>query len=210
MASITPTDTNSSPEAISFRDLPSELRQLIYPYALEVQPGLQAPPLLLALASEPYLHAEALEVFQRLNFVLSLQNDIVLEAKKAEEILEIRNLTVIWDCRLRISSLGIVVPIVSAIKTLYGSNNLETITFDLRKAKPFESVFIDPWLFQARLRYLRHRYGIRYWVVLVRYYKYRYVSIKNRFLHRFLPRTLQFLFSLLLSPRTTILFGLYP
>src|SRR6266498_5266188 len=30
-------------------------------------------------------------------------------------------------------------------------------------------------------------------MVLVRYYKYRYVSIRNRFLHRFLPRTTLFL-----------------
>jgi hypothetical protein len=36
----------------------------------------------------------------------------------------------------------------------------------------------------------------RYWIVLVRYYKDRYVSIRNRFLHRFLFRTLLFLLPL--------------
>jgi hypothetical protein len=37
----------------------------------------------------------------------------------------------------------------------------------------------------------------RYWIVLVRYYKDRYVSIRNRFLYRFLSRIFLFLFLLI-------------
>jgi hypothetical protein len=36
----------------------------------------------------------------------------------------------------------------------------------------------------------------RYWIILIRYYKDRYVSIGNRFLHRFLSRIFLFLFPL--------------
>jgi hypothetical protein len=49
----------------------------------------------------------------------------------------------------------------------------------------------------------------RYWIILVRYYKDRYVSIRNRFLYRFLSRTLLKKIFKLFLPRTTILFNFY-
>jgi len=146
MASTSPTNTNSSPKAISFKDLPWELRQLIYPHALELQPGLQAPPLLLALASEPHLYEEAREVYKRVNFVLNYRTEAAFRAMAPEALLEIPNLTVVWERDRSSVYLHRENTVATAIGTLYGPNNLETITFDLTGAGPFDNFFIDPWI----------------------------------------------------------------
>ncbi|KAE9372495.1 hypothetical protein N431DRAFT_457204 [Stipitochalara longipes BDJ] len=146
MATNQPTTRSGPIEAVYLRNLPYELRHLIYPHELELQPALQAPPLLIALASEPDLCAEAHAVYEKINFVLTLQNHLIMEAMEPRTLIQIRHLTVVWEKHYNPNS-PFSDPPLRAMRTLDGKrNNFETITFDLRKGNAFESTFGGPWV----------------------------------------------------------------
>jgi hypothetical protein len=53
---------------------------MFYENSLELEPGLQAPPFLRALAAVPELYTEAKSIFKKINFVLTLQNSAAFQA----------------------------------------------------------------------------------------------------------------------------------
>jgi hypothetical protein len=125
-------------EVLSLLSLPLELRRLLYGEALELQPGLQAPALLLALAAEPELQIEALPIFKKVNFVLTLRNQAVFLALPNKDLLSIRHLTILWE-GLRSISLSGPNPLLVAVNMAAAQNSLETITLDMRQENPFTS-----------------------------------------------------------------------
>jgi hypothetical protein len=110
---------------------------MIYENSLELEPGLQAPSLLLALAGVPELYTEAKSIFKKINFVLTLQNSAAFQALPQRELHSIRHLTVLWDT---FESVRLVPPALHrALMMAAMGTNLETLTLDLRKENPFRT-----------------------------------------------------------------------
>lgn len=74
------------------KELPFELRALIYPHALILQHDNSAPPLLLALAADTGLYAEAQLMYQKINATVTSKNQDVFGKLKMGELMKIRHL----------------------------------------------------------------------------------------------------------------------
>jgi hypothetical protein len=114
------------------RGLPPELRNILYHNALELQPGFQAPTLILALAADPKLYAEVVSIFKQINFVPTLQNMRAFKEMSEENLLKIRHLTVVW----KVAHSRITWPLPQlwdAHTVVYTKNNFETMTLDYGK-----------------------------------------------------------------------------
>ena len=59
---------------------------MVYENSLELEPSLQAPNLLLALAAVPELYTEAKCIFKKINFLLTLQNSAAFQALPQKEL----------------------------------------------------------------------------------------------------------------------------
>jgi len=53
---------------------------MVYENSLELESGLQAPTFLLTLTAVPELYTEAKSIFEKINFVLTLQNSAAFQA----------------------------------------------------------------------------------------------------------------------------------
>jgi hypothetical protein len=78
------------------KELPFELRALIYSHALILQHDGNAPALLLALAADAGLFAEAQRVYQTINSTLASENQDVFGKLKKSELMKIRHLTCVF------------------------------------------------------------------------------------------------------------------
>jgi hypothetical protein len=88
------------------KELPFELRALIYPHALILQHDNSAPHLLYALAADADLYAEAQPIYQAINAIISTKNQDAFRKLKMSELTKIRHLRVVFP--------GVYVPHYSA------------------------------------------------------------------------------------------------
>jgi hypothetical protein len=72
------------------KELPFELRALIYPHALILQPDNTAPNFLLALAADATLYAEARSIFRANNEILTTKNQDALGKLRMTDIRYLR------------------------------------------------------------------------------------------------------------------------
>jgi hypothetical protein len=79
------------------KELPFELRALIYPHALILQHDGNAPALLLALAADAGLFAEAQRIYQAINSTLTNENQDVFGKLKMSELMKIRHLKCVFS-----------------------------------------------------------------------------------------------------------------
>jgi hypothetical protein len=137
MASNPPTSTTPLTTLHSIGNIPSELQRMVYENSLELEPGLQAPPFLVALPAVPELYTEANSIFKKINFVLTLQNSAAFQALSQKELRSIRHLTVIWDSLQSVMLLPPSAnPLHRALTMASMDASLETLTLDLRKGDP--------------------------------------------------------------------------
>jgi hypothetical protein len=78
------------------KELPFELRALIYPHALILQHDGNAPALLLALAADAGLFAEAQRTYQAINSTLTNGNQDVFGKLKMSELMKTRHLKCVF------------------------------------------------------------------------------------------------------------------
>jgi hypothetical protein len=78
------------------KGLPFELRALIYPHALIMQHDGSAPALLLALAADAGLFAQAQSIYQAINSTLTNENQDVFGKLKRSELMKIRHLKCVF------------------------------------------------------------------------------------------------------------------
>jgi hypothetical protein len=78
------------------KELPFELRALIYPHFLILQHDGNAPALLLALAADAGLFAEAQRTYQTINSTLTDENQDVFGKLKMSELMKIRHLKCVF------------------------------------------------------------------------------------------------------------------
>jgi hypothetical protein len=110
------------------KTLPMELRVLVYMNGLQLQPGLQAPALLLALAANQDLYAEALPIYEKINFFAKIRNKQLFLKMPLKDLLKIRHLTLVWEGNDLTPDRGW---LSLTANRAYLQNNLETITIDL-------------------------------------------------------------------------------
>jgi hypothetical protein len=79
------------------KELPFELRALIYPHALILQHDGNALALLLALAADAGLFAEAQRTYQAINSTLTNENQDVFGKLKMSELMKIRHLKCVFS-----------------------------------------------------------------------------------------------------------------
>jgi hypothetical protein len=80
----------------TIKELPFELRVLIYPHALILQHDGNAPALLLALAADAGLFAEVQRAYQAINSTLTNKNQDVFGKLKRGELMRIRHLKCVF------------------------------------------------------------------------------------------------------------------
>jgi hypothetical protein len=78
------------------KELPFELRALIYPHALIMQPDNTAPNFLLALAADATLYAEARSIYRAMNAILTTKNQDAFGQLKMSELMRIRHLRCVF------------------------------------------------------------------------------------------------------------------
>jgi hypothetical protein len=78
------------------KELPFELRSLIYPHALILQHDNSAPSLLLALAADTGLYAEAQLIYQKINATVMTENQDTFGKLKMGELMKIRHLRCVF------------------------------------------------------------------------------------------------------------------
>lgn len=98
---IATTGARNSKSVFRIRDLPPEIREKSFERELEVQVGRQAPPLLLALAADPPLYAEALRIYMKIDFALTARNWQQFRDMPQRQLFRIRQLYVAWERDLR-------------------------------------------------------------------------------------------------------------
>ena len=75
--------------------LPPEIRVKIYPHALALNYNNQAPALLLALAKEPILYAEARFLYLKINARVDESNKEAFKARHSKQLLQLRHLMLV-------------------------------------------------------------------------------------------------------------------
>jgi hypothetical protein len=78
------------------KELPFELRALIYPHALILQHDNSAPNFLLALAADVSLYAEAQPIYQAINAIVTTDNQAAFGKLKMSELIRIRHLRCVF------------------------------------------------------------------------------------------------------------------
>jgi hypothetical protein len=136
---------------------------MVYENSLKLEPGLQTPPFLLALAAVPARYTEAKSIFEKINFVLTLQNSAAFQALPQKELRSIRHLTVLWDTRQNVTLLPPSAnPLHRALIMASVESSLETLTLDLRKENPFRGpVRCHIWMTVLKFFISRAQGGIR-------------------------------------------------
>ena len=107
------------------KELPFELRALIYPYALILQHDDSAPALLLALAADAELFAEAHRIYQAINSTLTAENQDVFGKLKLSELMRIRHLKCVFPG--------------SYVKSIFHSNHIKTRYLFLHPSPSFST-----------------------------------------------------------------------
>jgi hypothetical protein len=79
------------------KELPFELRALIYPHALILQPDNTAPDFLLALAADAGLYAEARSIYRAINAIITTENQDAFGKLKMSELMRIRHLRCVFS-----------------------------------------------------------------------------------------------------------------
>ena len=78
------------------KELPYELRALVYPHALILQPDNTAPNFLLALAADATLYADARSIYRAINAILTTKNQDAFGKLKMSELMRIRHLRCVF------------------------------------------------------------------------------------------------------------------
>jgi hypothetical protein len=78
------------------QELPFELRALIYPHALVLQHDNSAPTLLLALAADPVLYAEAQSMYRAINAIVTTKTQDAFGKLKWSELMKTRHLRFVF------------------------------------------------------------------------------------------------------------------
>lgn len=84
----------ASPPSLLYK-LPPEVRMKIYPHALALNHNNQPPALLLALAKEPILYAEARSLYLKINARVDQSNREAFKARPSKQLLQIRHLMLV-------------------------------------------------------------------------------------------------------------------
>jgi hypothetical protein len=79
------------------KELPFELRALIYPHALILRPDNAAPDFLLALAADAGLYAEARSIYRAINAIITTENQDAFGKLKMVELMRIRHLRCVFS-----------------------------------------------------------------------------------------------------------------
>jgi hypothetical protein len=78
------------------KELPFELRALIYPHTLILQHDNSAPTFLLALAADAVLYAEAQRIYRAINAIVTTKNQDAFGKLKMSELMSIRHLRLVF------------------------------------------------------------------------------------------------------------------
>ncbi|CZR58789.1 uncharacterized protein PAC_08681 [Phialocephala subalpina] len=119
----------------SVQDLPRELREQIWEHQLDLQPTLLPPALL--LSGNHFLQEELNQVFRKVNYVVTIQNQAVFRRMPMDRLMELRHITVMWEGSgnpaLAGTMSGAVAPLNldSAMTKL--KNNFESLTMDFQR-----------------------------------------------------------------------------
>ncbi|KAF8846770.1 hypothetical protein BDZ45DRAFT_784966 [Acephala macrosclerotiorum] len=116
------------------QDLPRELREQIWEHQLDLQPTFLPPPLL--LAGNHFLQEELTEVFRKVNYVVTIQNQAAFRRMPMDDLMQLRHLTVMWEGNgdpVLAPLPGTLTPLNldSAVAKL--KNNFESLTMDFRR-----------------------------------------------------------------------------
>ena len=79
------------------KELPFELRALIYPHALILQSDNTTPDFLLALAADAGLYAEARSIYRAINAIITTENQDAFGKLKMGELMRIRHLRCVFS-----------------------------------------------------------------------------------------------------------------
>jgi len=79
------------------KELPFELRALIYPHALILQSDNTTPDFLLALAADAGLYAEARSIYRAINAIITTENQDAFGKLKMSELMRIRHLRCVFS-----------------------------------------------------------------------------------------------------------------
>jgi hypothetical protein len=86
---------NGNLPIIQVKDLPSEVRLIIYSDELSINHLFQPPPLLVALASNPVLYAEARKLYHTSNISITKPKDI-FKKRSMKSIFQLRTILLTW------------------------------------------------------------------------------------------------------------------
>jgi hypothetical protein len=85
-----------SPSSLLYK-FPPEIRIKIYPHALALNYNNQPPALLLALAKDPIMYAEARSVYLKINARVDQSNREAFKARRFKQLLQIRHLMLVGN-----------------------------------------------------------------------------------------------------------------
>ena len=83
-----------------YKNLAVEIRLLILPTLVELQPNNSVPAILVALYKDPELYAEALEMYRKVNKVVTVKNQAEFQKTKMVDLLKIRCIRLLLEPRI--------------------------------------------------------------------------------------------------------------
>ncbi|CAL3962273.1 unnamed protein product [Diplocarpon coronariae] len=120
----------------AFKELPNEIRSMIYPLCgnLAVRHDGQAPALVLALARDPFLGEEVKVIYRETNCSIDVDNEAKFGTKKLKDLLVFRNIYMQWGLNGDEERSGRVLSLTAHKIQLM--NNFRSLTMDFSTSEP--------------------------------------------------------------------------
>ena len=81
------------------KNLPAEIRDMIYPHALAIQHDNQAPPLLVALAADKELYVQAQKIYRQVNIHVSAKNEEAFKMERLSKMLKYNHIKLVCSVK---------------------------------------------------------------------------------------------------------------